>query len=222
MGHDIGFGGCIEIVPPLNPHEVEYLDRFAETRHDHRSTGPYSVYRGDASADEIVGGGRAQPELPGHWCRWVPTAAGGGLIWDQEENFHDAEKWLAYLIDTFLKPGATIRAESANPVEGRFYPAAFEHFTCDHVLNGVIEAVGEDEDDLWRIEVRDSVVFVIRMAVPPDPAGIDPRAPNEWTTVERAEFEDRTRRDHVFVVANGETNDLGPAERSGFAPVERS
>ncbi|GAA1592782.1 hypothetical protein [Actinoplanes couchii] len=217
MGYNTGFDGKIEIVPPLNPHEVEFLDRFAETRHVVRAEGPYAVYGNDAR-DQLSN--EVSPEHPGFWCQWVPTASGDALIYNQEEKFYYSETWLAYLIDTFLRPGAAVTAERAEPVPGRFYPAAFEHFTFDHVLNGVIDAEGEEEDDLWRIEVRDNVVHVVRFAEAPGYDEIDPRSPGEWTGAEWAEYEARTLRNHVSVVSNGEIRPIGPAEENGFAPVE--
>ena len=33
-------------------------------------------------------------------------------------------------------------------------------FTCDHVLNGVIFAQGEDDEDQWELRVISSLVFV--------------------------------------------------------------
>ena len=56
------------------------------------------------------------------------------------EKFYNSEEWMTYLIDLFLKPGAVIATELANPVPGRHYSAEFWHFTFDHELNGVIDA----------------------------------------------------------------------------------
>lgn len=218
MGYNTGFTGRIEIVPPLNPHEVEFLDRFAETRHTFRDEGPYAVY---FRADPEVLGDRPAPEHPGYWCHWVPSASGEALIYDEEEKFYHAEIWMAYLIETFLRPGSAVEAERAAPVGGRFYPAAFAHFTSDHVLNGVIAAEGEEEGDRWRIEVRDNVVYVVRLAEYPAYDEIDPRGPGEWTPVQWAAFEARTLRNQVSVVAgDGRIRRIGPAEQAGFAPVD--
>ncbi|HWS36038.1 MAG TPA: hypothetical protein VN408_25295, partial [Actinoplanes sp.] len=208
-----------EIVPPLNPYEVEFLDRFAETRHVYRESGPYAVY---GSQSDVHAGAEPPPEQPGYRCHWVPTASGDALIFDEEEKFYHAEIWLAYLIDTFLKPGAVIVRERAEPVAGRFHPPAFEHFTCDHVLTGVIDADGDDEDDFWRIEVRANEVNVVRLVEWPVHADIDPGSPSEWTSVEWDEFSRRALHNHVSVVSgNGGIRRLGPAEEAGFRPVEK-
>jgi hypothetical protein len=217
VGYDTGFTGQVAIVPPLNPYEVEYLDRFAETRHELRDAGPYAVSGNGLAPGEMYGGNGPGPGHPGYWCKWVPTAAGDALIWNGEEKFYHAEIWLAYLVETFLAPGAEIRGD----VPGAWFrPAVFEHFTCDHVVNGVITAEGEEEDDRWRIEVRDNVVHVIRLVDRPDHAEIDSRSPGEWGRGQWAEFESRTRRNHVFTVSGaGEIHDLGSAAENGFAPI---
>jgi hypothetical protein len=68
---------------------------------------------------------------------------------------------MAYLIDTFLRPGATVALELAARVPERVYPDEFALFTFDHVVNGTIEASGEEPGDRWRLEVRDNTVFVV-------------------------------------------------------------
>ena len=156
MGDHTTSTGRIAIVPPLKPHEVEYLDRFAETRHLHRELGPYVVDGHVSRPADVSGADRPPPELPGHRCHCAPSAAGDALRWSEWERLRDAEIWLAYLIDTFLKPGAAVPAELSDPVPGRFYPPAFDHFTFDHVLNGVID--GAEPGDRRRIEVRDNTV----------------------------------------------------------------
>jgi hypothetical protein len=218
VGYSTEFAGQVAIVPPLNPHEVEYLDRFAETRHEFRSVGPYAVNGNGLDAADMYGGQKPPPELPGYWCQWVPTAAGDALISNGAEKFYAAEHWLAYLIDTFLRPGASIRLD---PDPDWFRPPVFAHFTCDHVLNGVVTAEGEEEDDRWRIEVRDNVVNVIRLVEWPAPGDIDSRDQGEWGQAQWDAFAARARRHHVSVISGtGDVNDLGPAAEHGFAPVE--
>jgi hypothetical protein len=161
MGYSTDFTGQITINPPLNPTEIDYLTRFANTRRMQRDKGPYFV-DGDRSGlgnDADVTNYNAPPEgQPGLWCQWVPTGDGTALEWDGVEKFYDSVDWMRYLIDTFLKPGATLQAELAEPVEGRVYPPEFAAFTFDHVLNGAIEAQGEDADDRWDLVVEDNGV----------------------------------------------------------------
>ena len=93
------------------------------------------------------------------WCQWVSTDDGAALEWDGTEKFYRSSGWMEYLIGTFLATGATLQKELRKRVQGRTYPDEFEQFTFNHVLNGVIEARGQD-GARWHIEVVDNVVGV--------------------------------------------------------------
>lgn len=127
-------------------------------------------------------------------CKWAPTEDGTAIAWNGNEKFYYADLWLAYLVDTFLAPRG-------------------------HVVNGVIEADGEEPDDLWRIEVRDNVVFVVRLLTQPRWGEISTEHPDDWTDEQRAEFEARTRRNHVFAVRDGRLDEVGPADGTAFTPI---
>jgi hypothetical protein len=162
MGYTTDFDGSVSVTPPLNPYEINYLRKFAETRRMVRDNGPYFVdgsgFFGQGHDPDIRDYNTAPPEQPELWCKWHPTEDGTVIEWDGGEKFYNAEEWLAYLIDTFLKPGATVQAELADPVLGRTYPEAFAHFTFDHEVNGTIDAQGEDPEDRWRLVVTANVV----------------------------------------------------------------
>jgi len=164
MGCTTEFTGRVTVEPPLNPDEIAYLTKFARTRRMHRNNGPYFVdgsgAYGQGRDADIIEFNSEPPEQPGLWCRWVPTEDGAGIEWDGGEKFYDADRWMAYLIDTFLKSGATVQGELAVPVDGRVYHDAFERFTFDHVVNGRIEAQGERDDDHWTLVVVDNEVSV--------------------------------------------------------------
>jgi len=164
MGYDTRFSGRITVTPPLNPEEISYLTRFASTRRMLRSKGPYYVRGGgswgQAAEPDILDSGRPSEDQPGLWCQWLPTDDGNAIVADEEsEKFYDADRWMLYLITTFLSPEARIVRELADPVPGRDYPEEFAHFTFDHALNGVLDARGEYEDDVWRLIVRDNQVY---------------------------------------------------------------
>ncbi|WP_328460288.1 hypothetical protein OHA21_29415 [Actinoplanes sp. NBC_00393] len=218
MGYNTFFTGQVSVDPPLNAYEIEYLDRFSRVRHSHRATGLYVVDGADES--DVVNDSEPQPGLPGYWCQWVPDPAGKTLAWDEEEKFYYAELWMAYVIDTFLKPGATVAAELAEPVPGRVYPEAFRHFTFDHVVNGVIDAEGDEEDDVWRIEVRDNAVHVVRLVTRPDYYTFDELPPQEWGTDVWDRFAAATRHNYAYVIRDGAAQEIGPAAESGFDPIE--
>jgi hypothetical protein len=162
MGYSTEFEGSVEIVPPLNGHEIAYLRKFAETRRMLRDLGPYFVdgsgLRGQGDDVDIRDHNANPPEQAGLWCNWEPAEDGTAIEWNGAEKFYNAEDWMTYLISTFLEPGATVQGEMASPVPGRHYPPAFEHFTFDHAVNGTIDAQGDDPDDRWRLIVTDNIV----------------------------------------------------------------
>lgn len=41
---------------------------------------------------------------PGLWCQWIPTEDRSAIKWDENEKFYNADKWLTYIIENFLKP----------------------------------------------------------------------------------------------------------------------
>ena len=174
MGYNTEFRGAVTVVPPLNRHEIAYLRRFAETRRMDRERGPYYCgkgYAGQADEPDIRDYNKPGFEQPGLWCKWEPTDDGSQIEWNQAEKFYDADAWMAYLIRTFLMPGAPLAEELASPVPGRYYAPEFSHFTFDHVVNGVIDAEGEEPDDVWQLIVTDNVVTTHEMES--GPIGVD-------------------------------------------------
>lgn len=161
MGYSTDYTGSVTVTPPLNPHEITYLREFSESRRVNRPEGPYVVDGRDINARDE----RQCPEQPSVWCDWVATHDGAGIEWDGVEKFYNGDLWMTYLIDTFLKPGATVQRELADPVPGRKYPDAFQHFTFDHQVSGVIEAQGDQPDDRWDLVVQDNTVSVKRYDV---------------------------------------------------------
>lgn len=152
MGYTTTFEGRIAITPPLNPKEIDYLNKFAATRRMDRERGPYYVegggVAGQAAEPDIRNYNYPPIEQPGLWCQWVPTHDGAALEWDGAEKFYDAEEWMAYLIDTFLTGEKGAFREHPNSAG----------FTFDHVANGTIFAQGEDSDDTWQLVVENNRV----------------------------------------------------------------
>lgn len=164
MGYTTDFEGSVAIEPPLNEHEIKYLQDLAGSRRMHRTLGPYYAEQGDDFGQrrdrDILDYNRPDPTQPGLWLQWAPSEDGTALAWDGGEKFYYSPEWMAYVIDTFLKPGATVSQELLDPKPGWFYPEAFKEFTFDHVLNGTIIAEGEDDDDRWDLVVEDNAVTV--------------------------------------------------------------
>lgn len=176
MGYTTYFSGEVTITPPLNEQEIAYLHKFSNSRRMHRSQGPYYANPGNdwgQSGEGILDYNNPPQQQPGLWCHWVPSEDGSAIGWDGGEKFYDSPEWMVYLINTFLKPGATVQLElrelSAGggtlpalrqAQDGWVYPPEFAAFTFDHVVNGEIDADGEAPDDIWRLVVRDNVVSV--------------------------------------------------------------
>jgi len=151
MGYDTQFTGRVTVAPPLNPREIAYLRKFANTRRMERANGPYYVdgtgpYGQGRDAD-IIDYNQPPAGQPGRWCGWVPTETGETIEWNSVEKFYEATAWMQYLVDHFLKPGSHAQGQPG-----------FEHFTFNHVLNGTIDAQGEDPDDTWQLIVKDNEV----------------------------------------------------------------
>jgi hypothetical protein len=155
MGYTTDFTGHVTVDPPLNPAEVAFLRAFAETRRQTVPEGPYSTK--DYGWGQLPEGASDWPPegQPSRWCDWEPTQDAAGIEWNGVEKFDAADIWMQYLIDHFLKPGA-----AAQGLPG------FEEFTFDHTVNGVINAQGEREDDVWRLVVVANVVEKVEQETP--------------------------------------------------------
>ncbi|MFB6881438.1 hypothetical protein ACFCY8_11465 [Streptomyces noursei] len=151
LGYTTEFTGTVTVSPPLNAHEIAYLRKFACTRRMMRTRGPYfadgSGSFGQGNDPDIIDFNRPPQGQPGLWCQWVPTGDGAGIEWDEDEKFYDAEEWMRYLIDHFLRPGAHAQRH-----------AEFEKFTFNHTVDGEIYAQGEDPEDQWILYVTDNTV----------------------------------------------------------------
>src|SRR5688572_14017013 len=216
MGYTTTFTGHVTIDPPLNPHEIRYLERYAGTRHEHRTKGPFLLTDTGDPVPGTRGWADPFPGLPGYWCKWVPVENGSAIQWNEVEKFYDADKWMAYLIDTFLKPGATIAQVSEWD-----YPSDFSHFTFDHVVNGTIEAEGEEPDDVWRLEVRDNAVYTVHLMVQPEYGDVDPADLDDWGDAQWTRFAALTRRNVAFRVLDGEVREVDPADGITFDPIQQ-
>lgn len=101
MGVNTTYMGHIEIEPPLNPAERDYLTAFAASRRSWRRAGPDAVEPRDphtGSSDTAVDRyNRIAQGKPSLWCQWVPCPSGCCLSWDGHERFYAGPSWLQYL-----------------------------------------------------------------------------------------------------------------------------
>jgi hypothetical protein len=151
MGYSTTFTGQVDVVPPLSPEERSYLLKFSRTRRMLRRKGPYFVdgsgFMGQGDDPDVINHNEPPHGQPGLWCQWIPNPEGTGIVWDQNENFYDADKWMLYLIQHFLAP----KANAIGLVPG---------IVGGHILNGEIGAQGEEGGDIWTLVVSNNKVFV--------------------------------------------------------------
>lgn len=157
MGYTTDFYGEIEVDPPLNEHEVSYLKDFANTRRMKRHNGPLYVkgsgFKGQGSDADITDYNTPPAGQPGLWCQWVPSENGKAIAWDFGEKFYRAAEWMAFIVDLLSR-----KRTPEELLEMVKQDERFAHFSFDHVLNGQIEAQGEDPDDKWRLYVENNEV----------------------------------------------------------------
>ena len=166
MGLHTDYLGSLRIKPPLSPDEVDFLKSFHRTRHcgdraalDVVTHPADNDPRGDVASFNLVAAG-----MPGMWCPWTCCDEGCCLRWDQGEKPYSPDRWLRYLIDTFLRPGAALSADPAARATG---------LTFDHVLAGVIVGERRETGELFALAVRDNVVR--RRTLVPALEGVDER-----------------------------------------------
>jgi hypothetical protein len=163
MGTTTDFIGHINIDPPLNDAEENYLMAFAASRRYARPGGPYDVPRNpaadhDAPVADLDAYNTIAPGQPSLWCQWNPCWDGCCLSYDGTEKFYGAAKWMDYLIEHFLTPGAYAESSKLD---------WFDEFTFDHTLDGIIAASNRGSRELYLIRVEENEVWKETL-VPPD------------------------------------------------------
>lgn len=168
MGYTTDFDGVITVDPPLNQHEVKFLSDFNNSRRMDRENGPLFAEPGTDSGQARSGDVRdynsPPPGQPGLWCQWEASDDGTEISWDGGEKFYEADSWMQYLVENLFSPNA--REFIDEHVDEH---PALRHFTCDHVLNGTIQAQGEDDDDRWDLVVTDNLVQIRTYSMAPGP-----------------------------------------------------
>jgi hypothetical protein len=188
MGYTTDFIGHIDITPSLNEAELAYLDAFRLSRRFDRPGGPYEVPpnpyaedSGDVDVDTYNAVAPGQPQL---WCQWQACWQGCCLAFDGHEKFYQPVRWMEYLIDHFLRPGAEASRTSL---------AVFEGFTFDHRLDGLVVGCRRDNKELFGIRVTGNVVTT-EVLQPADPRYVDyPALPYE-VAIDRDRLSSEARR----------------------------
>lgn len=168
MGYTTDFVGWVQVDPPLNASETDYLRAFNRTRRWDRPAGPYVVLPHPLADDEPEAGAgrdaynRPAPGEPGLWCPWTATIDGTALAFDGTEKAYGATRWLEYLILTFLTPDAPAAAAD-DPL--------FAAFTFDHVCDGAVASCRRDTGEVSVLLVTDNAVDE-RVLLPGTPEGV--------------------------------------------------
>lgn len=115
--------GHITVEPPLNRAEQRHLAALA---------GSPSPPPGGWPDD--------RPPAP---CPWVPVADGARLVATTDDPDR-ASAWLRWLVHRLLKPGARARGRASS---------AFDDFTFDHVLDGVVVGCTGDSGRVVSVSV---------------------------------------------------------------------
>lgn len=148
MGYTTEFEGKIEITPPLNQKEVEYLNKFFETRRMDRKNGPYFVdgtgYAGQGRDADIIDFNKPPEGQPELWCKYEVSEDGSKIYWSGAEKFYSSVEWMEYIIDHFI---------GFKPLAKKELP-----FLESHLLHGVLEAQGEEVSDHWFLKVENNIV----------------------------------------------------------------
>jgi hypothetical protein len=185
MGFSTNYLGRLDIEPPLNAAEVDWLTAFADVDRRH-FTDPYEVpmnpraFTIERDAERAAKASAPQPArrrrrsepvdpfttlTPGDGSPyphldWVPCPTGCCLSWKHSrrgEKSRMAEPWLQYLIDHFLRPGALARTSNRPD---------FDDFTFDHVVHGTIAAERDDTRELWLISCADNEIETLQLVSP--------------------------------------------------------
>jgi hypothetical protein len=155
MGYDTHYVGHIQVTPPLNNAEFEYLTAFAETPHVAEDPSPYAVSDNPRAPRPVGPKGYSvlnrRDDLPDCICPWIPSCGGRCfVIKDDRGQHHDAAKWLQWIVDHFLKPGALAGVSGDDD---------FAEFTFDHSLGAAVAAHRSDSGRLWLIRAGEHEVF---------------------------------------------------------------
>jgi len=145
MGYSTDFLGTLNLNKKLTKEDSKFLQGLNATRRMKRNLEGYGVDGeffveklndfGQENTPDVVDHNSPPSTQPSLWCNWIPTLDGMGLEWDSGEKAYNMEDWVVYLINRYLEPRG-------------------------YVVNGEVEAQGEERGDNWTIRVVDNVVKV--------------------------------------------------------------
>lgn len=164
MGYTTDFMGEIQVSPPLNEHEIAYLNKFSASRRMNVKQGPLYTESNNLAyhSSDVINYNDPNPSQPGLWCQWVPGYDGDSIEWDGNEKFYASPEWMKFIIQNLFSASARAFVEEH---KGTAAAPELDYFTFDHVFNGSIDAQGEEPSDMWQLIVEDNVVKVATATV---------------------------------------------------------
>lgn len=157
MGYTTYFDGSFKFNKPIVDGLVNYINKFASTRHMkrdvHRIKQLYPNWESECfmkelgtdgeyfiggscgymdRSDDIISYNDPPCTQPGLWCQWIINEK-NELVWDNGEKFYNYIEWLEYLINHFFAP-------------------------FDYILNGEMMWQGEDYYDQGIIVVNNNKI----------------------------------------------------------------
>lgn len=92
-------------VDPDGKCEPDFFDEeyqkvvYNDGKYNHEARKEYELKRWN-----VVDFNEVNQGMPSYYCQWVPTEDNAGIKWDENEKFYGADKWLKYIIESYLKP----------------------------------------------------------------------------------------------------------------------
>lgn len=153
MEHHTTYLGQLRLDPPLAEAELDWLRAFAEWGGGPHGDpfdvpmNPRADLAGRAGQDPWV---RPADEgrrtgIPAGVRDWAPCDEGCHLVWRPAPFSNDALLALRFLVDHFLGPRALARGRGP----------AFDAFTFDHRVDGVLAAHRDDTEELFLLRAED-------------------------------------------------------------------
>lgn len=155
MGYTTTFTGCFGLDRKLDDETYVFLGKLANTRRMKRSPemleelgygeayqfgmdGEFFVdgtgYAGQDTDASVIDSNNPPATQPGLWCQWMPLEDRKTIVWDEGEKFYASQKWIEYIINFILAPKG-------------------------YIVNGAVNARGEEKGDRWHLIIKDNEVL---------------------------------------------------------------
>ena len=143
------FSGDILLHPPLNEHEISYLEDFFNTRHVTYNHGRL-LQVADLDPNDVTDCNQVPAPMPSLWCDWMVDRDGDYLTHNGEDDSYHLDTWLVFLLTHLLAP----EDDQALIHTHRGDDPRLKHFV-PHIAHGVITAISGDPHDMWTLCVGD-------------------------------------------------------------------